>query len=249
MGDGGVGGYSTGTIDLAVNQPLFVCVGGKGSQAVARKEDDNAARKVYSYGGYNGGGNPGTADSSGDNYMGGGGGATHVATANGVLSSLSSAANQAKVLMVAGGGGGAAYYRNTDANYHTGLGGHGGGTDRGAVRNVHESDRNHTVHAIGGGQSLSTGSDRKYGTFGKGADITGYATVGGPSSEPYCYGGGGGGGWYGGSITTGTGGGGGSGHIGTGVTGNTYAGDSGSRLSNPDNTGNGYARITENFIE
>ena len=59
---------------------------------------------------------------------------------------------------------------------------------------------------------------------------------------------GGGGGWYGGSAVSAEGGAGGSGHIGTGLTGETIAGTE--EFPSPYGTteighqGNGYARIT-----
>jgi len=227
-GVGGLGGYSIGTITYNTKntQPLFVCVGGKGIQAITRK---GATPNVSANGGYNGGGKSFTADTSGDNYMGTGGGATHIATRTGVLSSLNS--YQSSVLIVAGGGGGSAYYRNTDRNYHVGLGGHGGGTTAGSARNAYEGIGG-ALTSPGGGQSASSGSSFIYGTFGQGANMTA------------AYGSGGGGGWYGGAThNCGWGAGGGSGHIGTGVSGNTYNGDSTNRPTNPGGN-DGYAKIT-----
>ena len=227
-GVGGIGGYSVGTITYSTKntQTLFVCVGGKGIQAITRK---GATPNVSANGGYNGGGKSTTADTSGDNYMGTGGGATHIATKTGVLSSLSG--SQSSVLIVAGGGGGSSYYRNTNANYHIGLGGHGGGTTAGSARNAYDGAGGAKT-APGGGQSASSGNSAFiYGSFGQGAN------------KDSSYGSGGGGGWYGGATTFGWGAGGGSGHIGSGVTGNTYNGDSASRPTNPGDN-NGYAKIT-----
>ena len=227
-GVGGIGGYSVGTTTYSTKntQTLFVCVGGKGIQAITRK---GATPTVSANGGYNGGGNSTTADATGDNYMGTGGGATHIATKTGVLSSLSG--SQSSVLIVAGGGGGSSYYRNTNTNYHIGLGGHGGGITAGSARNAYDG-RGGAKTAPGGEQSASSGNSAFiYGSFGQGAN------------KDTSYGSGGGGGWYGGATTKGWGAGGGSGHIGSGVTGNTYNGDSDSRPTNPGDN-NGYAIIT-----
>ena len=233
-GVGGLGGYSTGSKSYGNQQTLYICVGGSGSQAVRRK--GGTGDMVVVSGGYNGGGNARTWDNSGDNYMGSGGGATHIATATGVLSSLSS--NTAAVQIVAGGGGGSSYYLNKTATrtyYHTGFGGHGGGTSAGSARQPYDASETATT-APGGGQSPPTQNVDKvnWGTFGQGAN----------GSANSFRGSGGGGGWYGGSTSQfGWGAGGGSGHLGTGVTGNTYNGDNVNRPTNPGNN-NGYARIT-----
>ena len=80
--NGGLGGYSTGTMFFKKGQKIYLNVGGTTSSGT---------------GGYNGGGNV-----TGNVY--GGGGATHIATSSGLLSSL--AANQSSILIVASGGGG-----------------------------------------------------------------------------------------------------------------------------------------------
>ena len=80
--NGGVGGYSTGTMFFKKGQKIYLNVGGTTSSGT---------------GGYNGGGNV-----TGNVY--GGGGATHIATSSGLLSSLSS--NQSSILIVGAGGGG-----------------------------------------------------------------------------------------------------------------------------------------------
>ena len=64
---GGYGGYSIGTITLSKNQNLYINVGGNGTTKI---------------GGYNGGGNRPSGDTTGW-YAGSGGGATHIATVSG----------------------------------------------------------------------------------------------------------------------------------------------------------------------
>ena len=147
-------------------------------------------------GGYNGGGY-GTS---------GGGGATHIASTNrGLLKNYESYKNE--VLIVAGGGGGC----DSDGDNLLGIGGGiQGGT--GSLYN--------TVPSLtpGGGGSQASGGTGIVGSFGQG----GNSGVSGQDSS-----GAGGGGWYGGGGATSyaASGGGGSGHIGTGVTGSTIAGN------------------------
>ena len=80
--NGGLGGYSTGTMFFKKGQKIYLNVGGTTSSGT---------------GGYNGGGTV-----TGNVY--GGGGATHIATSSGLLSSLSS--SQSSILIVGSGGGG-----------------------------------------------------------------------------------------------------------------------------------------------
>jgi hypothetical protein len=104
----GIGGYSTGTLNLSSTTTLYINVGGT---------------PIYTGvsglqpGGYNGGGT-GYANATGR----AGGGATHIATLTGVLSSLVS--NSLSVIIVAGGGGG---------DQNSGLIGHGGGLTGGGT--------------------------------------------------------------------------------------------------------------------
>ena len=189
---GGYGGYSTGTINLAAGQTIYVYVGGKGQTVTTPNTTIN--------GGYNGGGNAKAADSDGSNAMGSGGGATHISTSSGLLTAFSS--NQTPLLIVAGGGGGSSYYRNTDAHYHYGSGGAGGGYIGASASNHYSSTVTMKV-AAGGAQAASgTASDSLYfvGSFGQGRGVT-------------TYGSGGGGGFFGGDFMTGQGAGGGSGYI------------------------------------
>jgi hypothetical protein len=104
----GIGGYSTGTLNLSSTTTLYVVVGGTpiytGSSGLQP-------------GGYNGGGS-GYANATGR----AGGGASHIATATGVLSSLAS--NTSAVIIVAGGGGG---------DQNAGTIGNGGGSSGGGT--------------------------------------------------------------------------------------------------------------------
>ncbi|WP_317898461.1 glycine-rich protein [Aurantibacillus circumpalustris] len=101
----GIGGYSTGTLNLPATTTLYIVVGGTPIYTATGLQA----------GGYNGGG-MGYAASTGR----AGGGATHISTATGVLSALVS--NQSAVRIVAGGGGG---------DQNSGLIGHGGGLSGG----------------------------------------------------------------------------------------------------------------------
>ena len=196
--------------------------------------------------------------------------ATHIATANGKLSTLSGKQNT--VLVVAGGAGGAS------DNFTSG---HGGGSSGGngtmSTGNVAPNggsassggsagyQRNYSINYWGGAGSFGQGGAGWVKTLdGSGVDISS------SYSDP---GGGGGGGWYGGGGAGSAGGGaGGSGHVLSGLSGATIAGNanvpdplqystyasgpyeyteyyfegiSGKTYASPrGHTGNGYARIT-----
>ena len=98
------GGKSQGDYQAPKNQVLYICVGGKGS------EGDRAQIGI---GGYNGGGNGGSAvvnDKGQPLKRGdGGSGATHICLKDGVLKDLKTAYENDQLLMVAGGQGGAQY--------------------------------------------------------------------------------------------------------------------------------------------
>lgn len=116
------GGKSKGDYQTQKGTTLYICVGGKG------KAGD---RVKIGEGGYNGGGNGGTAvinDKGQPLKRGDGGcGATHICLDDGVLSKLKTAYEQNRLLMVAGGQGG--------AQYPTGSGPFGGGTEGGRPTN------------------------------------------------------------------------------------------------------------------
>ena len=116
------GGKSKGDYQTQKGTTLYICVGGKG------KAGDRAK---IGEGGYNGGGNGGTAvinDKGQPLKRGDGGcGATHICLDDGVLSKLKTAYEQNRLLMVAGGQGG--------AQYPTGSGPFGGGNEGGRPTN------------------------------------------------------------------------------------------------------------------
>ena len=116
------GGKSWGDYQAPKNQVLYICVGGQGTPG---------DRENIGKGGYNGGGNGGTAvinDKGQPLKRGDGGcGATHICLEDGVLSKLKTAYEQNRLLMVAGGQGG--------AQYPTGSGPFGGGTEGGKPTN------------------------------------------------------------------------------------------------------------------
>ena len=116
------GGKSKGDYQAQKGTTLYICVGGKG------KAGD---RVQIGEGGYNGGGNGGTAvinDKGQPLKRGDGGcGATHICLEDGVLSKLETAYKNNRLLMVAGGQGG--------AQYPTGSGPFGGGTEGGRPTN------------------------------------------------------------------------------------------------------------------
>ena len=116
------GGKSKGDYQAQKGTTLYICVGGKG------KAGD---RVQIGEGGYNGGGNGGTAvinDKGQPLKRGDGGcGATHICLEDGVLSKLETAYKNNRLLMVAGGQGG--------AQYPAGSGPFGGGTEGGRPTN------------------------------------------------------------------------------------------------------------------
>ena len=91
---GGAGAYTAGDIYLTKNDTFYIYVGGKGTDAVARK---------VSAGGYNGGGS-GDWDHGDDEANGGGGGATDIRVVAGEWDNEESLKSR---IMVAAGGGGA----------------------------------------------------------------------------------------------------------------------------------------------
>ena len=137
---GGYGGYSIGTITLSKSQNLYINVGGNGTTKI---------------GGYNGGGNRPSGDTTGW-YAGSGGGATHIATVSGLLSTLEN--SKFDILIVSGGGGGA-----TSSSIYNANGGSGGGY------------MGSTIKGPTGGTQTIAGTNAKggiTGSFGKGADST-----------------------------------------------------------------------------
>ena len=131
---GGLGGYTSGTINLEKNQKLYIYVGGSPSN--------------YE-GGYNGGAKGGTIN---DGKYTGGGGATDIRIVNGNWNDFNSLKSR---IMVAAGGAGTGKYLNSSL-----IGGAGGGLI-GYSGNIRSGDYSH-IHevATGGSQtSYGVGSD------------------------------------------------------------------------------------------
>ena len=148
---GGLGGHSSGKIQLEAGDKLYIAVGGIGTAWTKTGNSDigpdifNGGGNAYSYGG------PSRATA--------GGGATHIALGGGQLFELTN--ERAKVLIVAGGGGGV---YTVD---HSGLkpsmtGGSGGG----------ETGGNASTGAVGATQADGN-------TFGKGGRTPGSGGGGG----------------------------------------------------------------------
>ena len=221
------GGKSQGDYQAPKNQVLYICVGGKGTEG---------DRDEIGKGGYNGGGNGGTAviNEKGQPLKrgDGGSGATHICLKNGVLKDLKNAYENNQLLMVAGGQGGAQYPKGT------GL--FGGGTEGGRPTNA--AGKTFDAANQSNGFAFGQGQTGRNGTKG---------TQNGGEGN-----GGGGGGLYGGyspqeqGNKTNSPGGGGSGYVNAKLLVNyeTIAGNksflSPSGVSETGHAGNGAALIT-----
>lgn len=222
------GGKSLGDYQAQKDQILYICVGGKGIEG---------DRYEIGKGGYNGGGNGGTAvinDKGQPLKRGdGGSGATHICLEDGVLSKLKTAYEQNRLLMVAGGQGGAQYKPTSPGLF-------GGGTQGGKPTNK-------------GGKTYDAATQSKGYTFGQGQTGRNGTTKTQNGGEGN---GGGGGGLYGGYAPIDQGdltncpGGGGSGYVNKNllVDCETIAGNqsflSPSGVSETGHAGNGAALIT-----
>lgn len=221
------GGKSQGDYLAPKNQVLYICVGGKGS------EGDRAQIGI---GGYNGGGNGGSAvvnDKGQPLKRGdGGSGATHICLKNGVLKDLKTAYENHQLLMVAGGQGGAQYKPTRPGLFG---GGREGGRPTNSAGQTFDAANQLTGYDFGQGQT--------------GRDGTTKTQNGGEGN------GGGGGGLYGGFAPKDQGdrtncpGGGGSGYVNPQlVNGETIAGNksflSPSGVSETGHAGHGAALIT-----
>ena len=182
---GGFGGYSIGTINLKINDNIFINVGGQG---VINNSD---VGRITS-GGYNGGGNTSTNASQYLNYGSSGGGATHIANKSGLLSSLENYKNN--IIIVSGGGGGSNY--DTKSFLADGIGGAGGGFIGNNGTSPVYNNQLINVFATGGTQtsygisvnSSNVFSTGKNGAFGLGGDSANNSGAGGSG----YFGGGGG---------------------------------------------------------
>ncbi len=208
---GGYGGYSTGQVEKAKGDILYINVGGAGGGGNTNKNYP---------GGYNGGGakkhyysEDSDKDLSGGRMPSSGGGATHVASASGILSSFLEPSNASKYVYIVSGGGGGATYQDEDTCGHGGSGG-------GYQANSGVPGDNCSIAIKGkrygtGGSQTSGGTtygcnyhdEDTFGTFGQGAIQTYDSLL--PHNS------GGGGGWFGGGADGCAGpGGGGSSYIG-----------------------------------
>ena len=144
------GGKSWGDYQAQKNQVLYICVGGKGS------EGDRAQIGI---GGYNGGGNGGSAvvnDKSQPLKRGdGGSGATHICLVDGVLSNLKTAYENDQLLMVAGGQGGAQYKPTCPGLFG---GGREGGRPTNKAGKTFDAANQLTGYAFGQGQTGRDGT-------------------------------------------------------------------------------------------
>lgn len=146
------GGKSQGDYQAQKKQVLFICVGGKGFEG---------DRYEIGKGGYNGGGNGGTAvinDKGQPLKRGdGGSGATHICLEDGVLSILKTAYEQNRLLMVAGGQGGAQYQPTSPGLF-------GGGTQGGKPTNkagkTYDAATQSKGYAFGQGQTGRDGTKK-----------------------------------------------------------------------------------------
>ena len=221
------GGKSWGDYQAPKNQVLYICVGGKGSEG---------DRYNIGIGGYNGGGNGGSAvvnDKGQPLKRGdGGSGATHICLVDGVLSNLKTAYENDQLLMVAGGQGGAQYKPTCPGLFG---GGWEGGRPTNSAGQTFDAANQLTGYAFGQGQT--------------GRDGTTKTQNGGEGN------GGGGGGLYGGyspqeqGNKTNCPGGGGSGYVNPNLANaKTIAGNqtflSPSGVSETGHAGNGAALIT-----
>ena len=181
------GGKSQGDYQAPKNQVLYICVGGKGS------EGDRAQIGI---GGYNGGGNGGSAvvnDKGQPLKRGdGGSGATHICLVDGVLSKLYTAYKQDRLLMVAGGQGGAQYKPTSPGLF-------GGGTEGGKPTNkagkTFDAATQSNGYAFGQGQTGRNGTTKTQ-NGGEGNGGGGGGLYGGIAPKDYgdltnCPGGGG----------------------------------------------------------
>ena len=180
------GGKSKGDYQAQKNTILYICVGGQGTPG---------DRENIGKGGYNGGGNGGTAvinDKGQPLKRGDGGcGATHICLDDGVLSKLKTAYEQNRLLMVAGGQGG--------AQYPTGSGPFGGGTEGGKPTNyagkTFEAATQTDGFAFGQGQTGRNGTKKTQnggeGNGGGGGGLYGGISPQEPGSKTNSPGGGG----------------------------------------------------------
>lgn len=218
------GGKSQGDYQAQKNQILYICVGGKGTDATGRN-----GKSGIGVGGYNGGGNGGW--SPGYTMGGGGSGATHICLQDGLLKELKTAYDNNQLLMVAGGQGGSIGSAN---------GPYGGGIEGGKPTSwsgaVHAAATQSSGYAFGTGQNGRNGT-RYINGGGEGSGGSGGGLYGGIAPQHT-------------GTNSNSSGGGGSGYVNTKLLVNceTIAGSqsflSPSGVSETGHAGNGAALIT-----
>ena len=137
----GMGGYTKGTVSLASSTSLFVFVGQRGADAVLKGNTDRA---------WNGGG-LGSYDNGDDESAGAGGGATDIRTVKcSADNKWNEFASLKSRIMVAAGGGGLAWYPSLIvASTYGAYPGYGGGLAGGDATTYESS----TIRAIGATQT------------------------------------------------------------------------------------------------
>lgn len=229
---GGKGGYAKGIVSLNTQYNVHLYAGGMPT--------------TYNTGGFNGGGNCSSGNSS---YSNPGGGASDIR--------IGSTSLYARIIVAGGGGGGA---NGGSSSGYSGSGGVGGGTTGGAgVSN------NYSPGALGQGGTQTAGGTYGYWSGYNSGCVAGSFGQGGSPTATF-YEAGGGGGWYGGGSGNYCSAGGGSGYVYTSSTASNYPSgcllDSSMYLTDTVNTagnasmpstsgstetgheGNGYVRIT-----
>lgn len=197
----GMGGYSTGIVNLTSGETLYIFVGQMGVTV----NSSDPANTVYAY--PNGGAVRTRLDSN-NIFFNGGGASTHISRENKLIENLEPTSNS--LLIVAGGGGGVCNWWGKDSD-----GGSGGGYVGGSTTNNYSNN-----NSTGGTQSdagLAGGNPNGYnrsgeynaGKYGQGGGILTYG-----SRTDASVSGAGGGGYYGGGASWGGSGAGGSSYIG-----------------------------------
>lgn len=217
------GGKSEGDYLAQKNQILYICVGGKGTDATGPN-----GKSGIGLGGYNGGGNGGW--SPGYTMGGGGSGATHICLQDGLLKDLKTAYDNNQLLMVAGGQGGS--IGSADGPYGGGIEGGKPSSWSGAVWPAATQS---TGYAFGTGQNGRNGT-RSTNGGGEGSGGSGGGLYGGYAPQHK-------------GTNSNSSGGGGSGYVNAMlVKGKTIAGNesflSPSGVSETGHAGNGAALIT-----
>ena len=217
------GGKSEGNYQAQKNQILYICVGGKGTDATGLN-----GKSGIGIGGYNGGGNGGW--SPGYTMGGGGSGATHICLQDGLLKDLKTAYDNNQLLMVAGGQGGS--IGSADGPYGGGIEGGKPSSWSGAVWPAATQS---SGYAFGTGQKGRNGTPHTNGG-GEGSGGSGGGLYGGYAPQHT-------------GTNSNSSGGGGSGYVNANlVTGKTIAGNesflSPSGVLETGHAGNGAARIT-----